>query len=360
MKKTEVELYRESLLKRYESLDPVKRRIVQMVAVVGKSLSSTAIRQGILNIGLSRTYERLVSEEIKRFVDELIECDLLAMDGGRITANSLIGECIALGAAKEHAFDRLLNAVRRTSGGWQYDVDNMYWGDHNPTGAALALRNAVYKKDVSLAREPLEALRRTKNTDLRSQMVYVSFIARAFDAQYLRPFDEQVQDRLLYLISLFQQAVLEPTAELCEYLRERIAKRRDPHGWWRCLLAENLLLRGEIEQSRGVLGDCASGMAAAALGTLRMLEGGFDEAGTLFEQGLAALCESQQSSRLILPGISGCFHVAWHLRRATAESLEAANDIIMRAEEGACIYDRLTKAFGTIPLLPCPNSGGSA
>ncbi|BDM83242.1 DEAD/DEAH box helicase [Acaryochloris marina] len=352
-KQEDLSAVRASLVNKYEQLSDLEREIIQAVSVIYTSTSRTTLLSCLATIGtLSPKQKKLTSSTIRPYIENLLNLEVLLMENTKLRVHPLIIEIATRDAVAKGKFKAMVEAVESIipfKPGW--NGKGLSFDDYQEF--IRAFRMGFYQKDFEAIAEYCQDYYAYgyRSDKIALDEVLDLVCNNPFDRYWFWTIPMELADLFLVnglltdsLMLFSADDKLEVLIEICE----------DVGGnYLSIVLAEQLILRGRIEEAKACLVDIPADYehdALAIQGWLACLEGNFDAAIAAYVEALKALRKLTSKRKVYFESISGIFYVLTLLHEGSMASLSSAMsyiDLILESEDHwlSEIYSLLKKVL---------------
>lgn len=344
---------RASLVIKYEQLSNLEREIIQAVSVIYTATSRTALLSCLSNIGtVSPKHKKLTSSTIRPYIENLLNLEVLLMENNKLRVHPLIIEIATRDAVTKGKFKAMVEAVESIipfKPGW--NGKGRSFDDYQEF--IRAFRMGFYQKDFEAIAEYCQDYYAYgyRSDKIALDEVLDLVCNNPFDRYWFWTIPMELADLFLVNGLLTDLLLLFPAEDKLEVLIEIC---EDVGGDYpSIILAEQLIIRGRLEEARAYLVDIHADYkhdALAIQGWLACLEGDYDTALTAYQEALKALRKLTSKRKVYFESISGIFYVLTLLHEGSRVSLSSAMsyiDLILESEDHwlSEIYSLLKKVL---------------
>ncbi|BAU10803.1 non-specific serine/threonine protein kinase [Leptolyngbya sp. NIES-3755] len=317
------------LIDRYRKLDPLKRQIVRVYSIAYEPISRTAFLSCFNPLGArNQTGKTYTTTELKPHFDRLLQDEFLIPSGQSTICNPLIAEVATREAIEFDEFHTIAAAVNE-------HLPIHTYGKMGPryfTSERQFLREVrigVYQNNLIFVAEQFEDYYRYANQKQKMSIedVLTYICSNPFDPTWFRTLDPDIYRTALVGVLGDSYQHLVPAHEAFQLLQEDCAAESLKFGWQPLLLAEQLLLRGQLEQAGKVLENLPNEYqqsGSALWGWFHLLNQDTEGAIAQFSIALQTLRKGTGKRKTYFQAVTGLFFVLALVKDGSPQRLEEA------------------------------------
>lgn len=343
------------LIEGYCKLDPLKRQIVRVFSVAYEPISRTAFLSCFNPLGTKdKTGKAYTTSGIKPHIDRLIQDEFLLQGGGEgPRCNPLLVEVATREAVKLGEFKKISAAVNE-------HLPIHTYGKMGPryfTSERQFLREVrigVYENNLKFVIEQFEHYYRYAHQKQKLSIddVLTTICNNPFDPVWFRTLSTDIYQSALISILSHSYLQLVPADEAFQLLQEDCSAESAKFTWEPLLLAEQLLLRGRLDEAEKVLEDLPKAYqdsGAALWGWFNLLKNDAESAIAQFTLALTALRKGTGKRKAYFQAIPGLFFVLALIKEGTPKRLSEAQGYCAIAKQAknwlSSTYETLEKVI---------------
>ncbi|PZD72705.1 RNA polymerase-associated protein RapA [Acaryochloris thomasi RCC1774] len=326
-----IDKQRSQLQDLYNACPAVAQEIVQLLAVVYEPVNRTTIMECLNKLGIRDLDQApFISKNLKPYIDGLLDAGLLLQERGQgPQCHPFIAEIATRDAVKAGRFAVYARVVQKA-------IPIYYPHQNAPRrfkSEAQFLREAridFYRQDFASFEAQIKDYHQAKypQDKLTQAEVIATICSNPFDAEWFQSLSPNFYELGLY--GIFDHSVL--TLANCEeafemLLEESVAENSRCSAALKLMLAEQLLLRGDVEEVPAVLESLAQlseDSAATYWGWLAFLQGDTSKAIAHYTRALTHLRAVKKKRKAYFGNISGLFFILALLQDGSPERLQEA------------------------------------
>ena len=305
------------LIETYYELSPTARHLAQIAALsLQPTAKSTLVRLSNASNWRLESNRPLTVGGADLAFRELQAADVLKMSSGRGFQPSARFIGIAVhDALSEKTFEPIASAVQKL----QPSPSSYYWMPNSQDLVARDMRIAFYRNDVSTF------------TRLAEHADSYPVVLDPYDAELFANLHTVLQEFWLRMnaSSVVQtrrgsQAVLEILSPFAAATKTLTAELRD-------VWIDLCVARGDVAEL-ATIDDLTGNKHPEIRGCIEILQGNFDEADALFEDGIKVLKKNSRKRKVTFGGFPGVFHVVLQLAKQTPAGRRRAKELLAAAD----------------------------
>jgi SNF2 family DNA or RNA helicase len=330
---TDTAQLRSQLAQAYRQLPRLEQKIVQLFSVIYEPIARTSLMECFNQIGERDEKGRLfIAKTLKPYLDRLLEAGLLLQESGQgLQCHPLLVEIATRDALREGSFENLVQVVEKNlplSLRW----DNKTRIFKNDSQLVREVRIGIYRQDLEFINQQFDDYLKYaygyQRDKLSAEQIFQQVYNNPFDADWFRTLRPELYESGLSLILINSALNLAPADGPFALLQEGCATSGERcSDFLRLILAEQLLLRGGIEeaqQSLEHLGDGYRDNVEALRGWLAFLRGDIEQAIVHYTAALTALKKITGKRKIYFNTISGVFFILALLKDGSSARLAEA------------------------------------
>jgi len=313
------------LIEKYRSCSADEERILQVISVISQPVSITEINQVLQMLNWDSSdgmpLSQLMSAKLRK---HWVSAGLLTFKQNKIHCNPLIAELISRKAVKEQRFKEIYSVVESL-----FSEDEIkqpsYYSDRYE-GLKLArerkIRAALYSNDDSRLLKHLELADDIALYSLEAEkMEYlIQLCTTPFDTDFFDQLSDTV--KVLVICPILQSQAFELTdqQQYYEILLAIYPQAVKKFPSLKCVLANQLMLRGETDQIEALVGDDNSSFALSLMGWLKFQQGEAELAINHFEEATKCYKKETHKRNIVLPDLAEIIYLIALLQREDKKS----------------------------------------
>ena len=339
MIRTDVETngLRQHLIHTYQQLSPLDQQILQLFAVIYEPIGRSTVLKCLHHAQIhDASNHKFTSSVLKRHLDDLENTGLLLPEARQgLQCHPLLVESVTRDAHQSGHFERYAQAVEQTipirarwSGGplWFRSEQQLM----------RTARIGIYREDLACVKQRLTDYQQYTydRADLSLSELLKRVFNSPFDPDWMRTLSPAFYERVM--ATLLEDSIQTLTdAEALFVLLEEGCTDAGPYcsDPLRVMLAEQLLLRGQVEEVPPVLaalGPQSQAGAAILQGWLWFLQGEDAKAITTYTTGLNLLRKAKGKDKTYFQRIGGLFFVLALLQAGNLQDAAAYCSLIVK------------------------------
>ncbi|MGZ0169163.1 MAG: DEAD/DEAH box helicase [Planctomycetales bacterium] len=307
----------QQLIETYSNLSPTARHLAQVAALcLQPTAKFTLVKMSNASNWRLESGRALSVSGAGLAFRELQAADVLKMSTGRgfQPAGEFVGIAVH-DALNEKTFEPIASAVQKL----QPASSSYYWTSNSQDLVARDMRIAFYRNDVSTF------------TRLAEHADSYPVVLDPYDAELFENLDGVLQDLWLRMNACRvvqtgrgSQTVLDILPPFAAATKKLTPELR---GAW----IDLCVARGD-SSGLAVINDMTEGKYPEIRGCIEMLQGNFDAADALFEDGIQALKKGTRKRKIALSGFPGVFHLVTQVAKQTPAGRRRAKELLAAAE----------------------------
>ncbi|MFK5950127.1 MAG: DEAD/DEAH box helicase [Methylococcales bacterium] len=315
------------LIEKYHSCSADEERILQVISVMAQPVSITEINQvlQILNWKTSTgiPLSQLMNTKLRT---HWVSAGLLICKQSRMHCHSLIAELISRKAVKEQRFKEIYSVVESLFPEDKF-IHPRYYSDRYE-GLKLArernIRAAFYLKDDAALLKQLELPQDFALYSLEERDVsyLIQLCTTPFDADFFDLLSDTV--KVLVICPILQSQAFELTdqQQYYEILQAIYPQAVKKFPSLKCVLANQLMLRGETDPIEALVGDDNASFPLSLMGLLKFQQGDVGRAINYFEDATKCYKKETHKRNIVLPDLAEIIYLIALLKRGGNKSYQ--------------------------------------
>ncbi len=306
---------REILLARYEQLDDISQKILQLASVIYTPVSRTDLGTCTTHAGIKNTEEKnFTTVQLKPYIERFSKKGVWFQEQGKAgKCHPLIAEVLTRQSIKDGSFETYVEAMRYR---WPEEKDAS-WYSLSQDEFTRDMRIAVYRGDEKVIAQLSERYRKMTTYSRPSfhvDDVFFNILNNPFEAKYLLNLPTILRQDILVAFSSAATVSLACVPEIIaltlQECRQQSAKFETPLPLYGL---KHLYLQGKFSDALDFIdnvnfGQYADG-AVAMRGQISFLQGDTTGAIALFEEGLKLLKKRTGKRKIFFLGTEGLLFI---------------------------------------------------
>ena len=323
---------RSQLTATYRTLPPLEQTIVQLFSVIYEPTSRNAFLDCFNRVGSrNKRNKPFVQQTLKPHIDDLLESGLLIQEKGQgPQCHPLMAEIATRDAVASGRFENFATVVQErlpiTS---RYKTGPRFFS--NERQLMREVRIGLYRHDIGFMNKQLDDyVKLGRRTPVYGDQIYEEVCNNPFDAEWFRTLPQNLYESALSSLLINSALKFLPGDEPFSLLQDACSVQDDHcSDYLRLVLAEQLLLRGCVEEAQQTLESISEGYrdnAAVFWGWLALLSGEHNQAIAHFTAGLKALKKARGKRKTYFNTMAGLFFILALLQEGSSARLQEAEE----------------------------------
>jgi superfamily II DNA or RNA helicase len=347
---------RQKLIEIYHELQPIERKLVQLLSIIYEPISRTALTTCFNQSGERDPNGKVfTTSTIRPYIERLLELGLLAQSSSQgVQCQILLAEIATRDAVQSGQFESMASIIEKKFPVYSWTSEYRYFKSNFQF--IREVRIGVYRKDIEFIRRQIHDFYTYgyQSSKISLPDLYQFIFNNPFDKQWFRELPEEMYESVL--VDILEDSILRlvPANEAFSLLQEDCAIPGNATEQKYSSLIEQLIFRNRFDEAQEVLERFFNDFANSASmfeAWLSFLQGEDEQAIEQYHSALQGLKKESGKRSVYFSSISGLFFILALLRQGSAESLDHAIGYASRVRKSKHWLSSTYELLGSLAQL---------